>query len=316
MFYGVYIFPFAQAAREETRDVPLTHRVFRGTSRSPSSKRCPTFACNVPKGVWSDQAIEKALQGLHCREDDSVKEVRAVVGAIMASKNSLDCAVVSHGWWDRFRSRHPHLTLRMGETLAYRRAVGLDRVVIDNYFDLLAEVLESNDLTTRPHLVFNAEETGLPLQHRAGKRVAIRGQKHIHQHVINSGNKAQVTVLACANAAGYAIPPMIIFQRKNLTTQLTAKEVPGSIYGLSDSGWMDSELFGEWFHRHFLNYAPSARPLLLLLDGHSSHYNLEFIRQASSEGVVVFCLPPNTTHVSTSGCNSISLPQDVLGSRM
>ena len=193
---------------------------------------------------------------------------------------------------------------------AYRRAVGLNRFVINNYFDLLAEVLESNDLTRRPHLVFNADETGLPLQHRAGKRVAIRGQKHIH--VINSGSKARVTVLACANAAGYAIPPMIIFQRKNLTTQLTTK-VPGSIYGLSDSGWMDSELFGEWFHRHFLNYAPSARPLLLLLDGHSSHYNLEFIRQASSEGVVVFCLPPNTTHVSTSGCNSISLPQDVLG---
>jgi len=150
----------------------------------------------------------------------------------------------------------PNLTLRMGETLAYRRAVGLNRVVIDNYFDLLAEVLKSNDLTRRPHLVFNAEETGLPFQHRARKRVTICGQKHIH--VINSGNKAQVTVLACANAAGYAIPPIIIFQRKNLTTQLTTKEVPGSIYGLSDSDWMDSEPFGEWFHRHFLNYAPSA----------------------------------------------------------
>ena len=92
----------------------------------------------------------------------SVKEVRAVVGAIVASKNSLDCAVVSHGWWDRFRSCHPHLTLRMGETLAYRWAVGLNRVVIDNYFDLLGEVLESNDLSRRPHLVFNADETGLP----------------------------------------------------------------------------------------------------------------------------------------------------------
>jgi len=73
----------------------------------------------------------------------------------------------------------PNLTLRMGETLAYRRAVGLNRVVIDNYFDLLAEVLKSNDLTRRPHLVFNAEETGLPLQHRARKRVAIRDQKHM-----------------------------------------------------------------------------------------------------------------------------------------
>ena len=46
----------------------------------------------------------------------SVKEVRAVVGAIVAAKNNLDCAVVRHGWGDRFRSRHPHLTLRMGLT--------------------------------------------------------------------------------------------------------------------------------------------------------------------------------------------------------
>ena len=25
-----------------------------------------------------------------------------------------------HGWWDRFRQRHPHLTMRAWEALAYR----------------------------------------------------------------------------------------------------------------------------------------------------------------------------------------------------
>ena len=94
-----------------------------------------------------------------------MKAVRAVVGAMVAAENNLDCAVVSHGWWVRFRSRHPHLTLQMGETSAYCLAVGLNRVVIDNYFDLLGVVFVSNDLTRRPHLVFNADETGLPLQH-------------------------------------------------------------------------------------------------------------------------------------------------------
>ena len=59
---------------------------------------------------------------------------------------------------------------------------------------------------------------------------------------------------------------------------------------------MDGELFTDWFHRHFLFHAPSARPLLLLLDGHSSHYNLQFIKTAIENGVIVFCLPPNTTH--------------------
>ena len=94
-----------------------------------------------------------------------MKAVRAVAGTMVAAKNNLDCAVVSRGWWDCFRSCHPHLTLRMGETSAYRREVSLNRVVIDNYFDLLGVVFESNDLTRGPHLVFNADETGLPLQH-------------------------------------------------------------------------------------------------------------------------------------------------------
>ena len=37
---------------------------------------------------------------------------------------------------------------------------------------------------------------------------------------------------------------------------------------------------------------------MLLMDGHKSHYNPDFIREAAKHGVVVFCLPPNTTHVS------------------
>ena len=47
----------------------------------------------------------------------SVREVRSIVGAIVAAKNKLE-NVVSHGWWDRFRAQHPHLTLRTGESLA------------------------------------------------------------------------------------------------------------------------------------------------------------------------------------------------------
>ena len=35
---------------------------------------------------------------------------------------------------------------------------------------------------------------------------------------------------------------------------------------------------------------------MLLLDGHVSHYNPCFIREAVSNGVIVFCLPPHTTH--------------------
>ena len=61
---------------------------------------------------------------------------------------------------------------------------------------------------------------------------------------------------------------------------------------------MDQELFEKWFSRHFLHYAPPARPLLVMLDGHSSHYSPTAVRMAAEEGVVLFALPPNTTHIS------------------
>ena len=70
------------------------------------------------------------------------------------------------------------------------------------------------------------------------------------------------------------------------------------MYGLTDNGWMNGEVFDNWFTHHFLAHAPAVRPLLLLLDGHSTHYNPSFIRKAAQEKVIVFCLPPNTTHIT------------------
>ena len=148
----------------------------------------------------------------------------------------------------------------------------------------------------RPAQIFNADESGIPLSPQSGKRVGIRGSKRVY--CVSSGVKSNITVLCCANAAGYAIPPLVIFKRQNLLPSLTVGQVPGTAYGLNaKSGWINGEIFRDWFHKHFLLHAPAARPLLLLLDGHSSHFEPDFIREAASQGVIVFALPPNTTHV-------------------
>ena len=63
-------------------------------------------------------------------------------------------------------------------------------------------------------------------------------------------------------------------------------------------GWMDQELFDKWFCNHFLRYALCVRPILLLLDGHSSHYCPDTIRLAAQGKVIIFALPPNTTHLT------------------
>lgn len=91
---------------------------------------------------------------------------------------------------------------------------------------------------------------------------------------------------------------MVIWDRKTLSPALANGEVPGTIYGLSTKGWIDMELYDVWFKKHFLRYAPASRPILLLMDGHSSHYCLDTIRDAAKEKVILFVLPPNTTHLT------------------
>ena len=61
---------------------------------------------------------------------------------------------------------------------------------------------------------------------------------------------------------------------------------------------MDTELFKSWLKDHLLKYAVGNRPLLLVLDGHSTHYQPELIKYAKSNDVVLICLSPHTTHES------------------
>ena len=69
------------------------------------------------------------------------------------------------------------------------------------------------------------------------------------------------------------------------------------MYGLTKKDWIDTGTFEAWFSRHFLMYAPAVRPILILLDGHSSHFNPTMICMAAEKDILVFCLPPNTTHL-------------------
>ena len=75
-------------------------------------------------------------------------------------------------------------------------------------------------------------------------------------------------------------------------------EVVETAYSLSTKGWVDFELFRGWLSEHFLAHAVGARPLLLPLDDHSSHYQPELTTYAREFGIIIFCLPSQTTHKS------------------
>ena len=50
----------------------------------------------------------------------------------------------------------------------------------------------------------------MTLDHKQPMRIAPKGMRKVHG--LASGDKSQITGVACANAAGHALPPMVIFK--------------------------------------------------------------------------------------------------------
>ena len=117
------------------RRAALEYQVPRSTlSDRVTGKVCPGAAPGPPKYLCEEEEEELVKWITGCAEigyAKSVREIRAVVGAIVSSKLGLDSPiVVSHGWWDRFRQRHPHLVLRTGEGIAFKRLAATNKDTI------------------------------------------------------------------------------------------------------------------------------------------------------------------------------------------
>lgn len=76
--------------------------------------------------------------------------------------------------------------------------------------------------------------------------------------------------VGCISAVGQVIPSSIIFDVAKLNLAWIRNEVQGSRYGLSSKGWIliqNHSINGL----NILQSTVPTKPLLLLLDGYSSH---------------------------------------------
>ena len=54
---------------------------------------------------------------------------------------------------------------------------------------------------------------------------------------VSSGSKAQITIVACVSASGQWVPPLTIWKRKSMTTEMAQGELPGTKYGFMEKEW-------------------------------------------------------------------------------
>ena len=199
-------------------------------------------------------------------------------------------------WLKGFLTRHPEITPRTPEATSAARARGFNREIVRQFFDMYETVTDNYQFP--PQNIYNVDETGITtVQGNAGKVLAMKGRRQVG--CLTSGERGQlVTVVVCMNVTGTFIPPLFIFPRKRMKAELMDGSPPGSICVCHPSGWMQMDIFGQWFD-HFLTVSGASKlnPVLLLLDGHSTHVrNLSVINKARDNGVVIICLPPHCSH--------------------
>ncbi|XP_050557910.1 uncharacterized protein LOC118277956 [Spodoptera frugiperda] len=194
-------------------------------------------------------------------------------------------------WIQGFLKRHPELSIRKPESTSAARAAGFNKEVVDQFFTFLGNIYDEHHLT--PDRIYNCDETGISVVPKTkSKIIARRGRKQVGA-LTSAERGATITVEICFSASGQYMPPMMVFPRKRMDPQLMLNAAPGAWGVVSDSGWMTTELFLEWFKR-FVKFsgATAARPVLLLLDGHSTHTkNIDLINEARSHGVIILCFP-------------------------
>lgn len=78
---------------------------------------------------------------------------------------------------------------------------------------------------------------------------------------------------ACCNTSGEFIPPIVIFESVRKHPEFKESLPPGSIVAMSESGYINENLFLAWLN-HFNIYKTPGR-VLIVLDNHSSHVRLQ-----------------------------------------
>jgi hypothetical protein len=196
-------------------------------------------------------------------------------------------------WTNQFRKKH-NLSLRQPEKTSIARAMGFNRVQVDLFFNNLRRMYEKYKFN--PQQIYNMDETGLlTVPNKLPKVVSVKGKKQVGKIV--SGERGQLITAVCAiSASGNFVLPTLIFPRKRQKPDLLHGAPPGTIQQVSDSGFINTELFEEWLI-HFKKTVPSGEdnPILLILDNHTSHISINELKYCRENHIHLLSLPPHTS---------------------
>ena len=197
--------------------------------------------------------------------------------------------------------RHSILSVRTPERVSKARA-GITEEDIRAWFACLKdEMVKINalDVFDDPSRVCNSDESNLQLCPKTGKVIGPKGWKNVYE-LTPGPDKSTLTFLGTFSASGEIICPAIIYPYQRIPRNIV-KAIPDEFFvGTSETGWMKSENFFEFMANGFIPYVKEKKlklPVILFVDGHKTHITLQVSVLCEENAVILYLLPPNTTHI-------------------
>ncbi|KAI8482337.1 hypothetical protein Bbelb_399280 [Branchiostoma belcheri] len=177
--------------------------------------------------------------------------------------------VAGRKWWRGFKKRHPQIAHRAQDSLSRERAKMSSQETVDDFFKLYTKIVAENRLQNKPNLIHNCDETGISMEVNRGRVLVPKGVKGVPCK--SSGTKDRVTFHIAVTAEGKTLAPMLIYKKSFPSGAYTQSGPDNTLYAVSESGFMDKDLFEKWFCNHYVRTLPPDRPVLLLLDQCEAH---------------------------------------------
>jgi hypothetical protein len=140
---------------------------------------------------------------------------------------------INRKWLLRFQKRHPEIGGIYAQQLEHARKEGATFENGRRWFDAVEAMLEEQ---------WNMDESGFGI----GEEQALRYFVYLdstQKHRVVGGKQEWVTDIECINAAGEALPPLIIFKGAEMNTRwLNERSPEGWYFATSKNGWTSNDL--------------------------------------------------------------------------
>jgi DDE superfamily endonuclease/Tc5 transposase DNA-binding domain len=217
----------------------------------------------------------------------------------LGNSSEDDPPVVGTRWASNFVLRYPQFAAKKSRPLEVERFAAHDPVLLAEWFEKYDAVVKEEGIAEGDR--YNMDETGF-FAGMARKTLVIVPKGERAAYLKDPNNRDWITAVEAISADGYAPPPLIILKGSihQAAWYETSSPLPNDYaIGLSDSGYINSELAMKWLERfeRATRKRTQGNSRLLILDGHESHVTVDFIAYCHDHDILPMCLPPHTTHL-------------------